>query len=47
MSEKTVAKASGGGVHAPTFPWEFNNFATTLDARSLRRGWHVYQKVNK
>jgi len=39
------AKASDGGVHPPHYPWDFNNLGTTLDAKSLRRGWHVYQKV--
>jgi len=45
ITEKKAAKASGGGVHPPAYPWDFNEYGTTLDARALRRGWHVYQKV--
>jgi len=43
--EKKGALASGGGVHPPSYPWDFNKLGTTLDAAALRRGWYVYQKV--
>ena len=46
LVESRRAKASDGGVHPPHYPWDFNNLGTTLDAKSLRRGWHVYQKVS-
>lgn len=46
LTERKAAKASGGGVHPPSYPWDFNNIGTTLDANALRRGWYVYQKVS-
>lgn len=45
--EKKVAKASGGEVHPPKWPFSFNEFGTIYDAKALRRGWHVYKNVCK
>ena len=39
------AKASGGELHPPEFPWVFNDYGKIYDAMALRRGWHVYKNV--
>jgi len=41
------AKASGGEVHPPAWPFEFNQRDKMYDAMALRRGWHVYKNVCK
>lgn len=41
------AKASGGELHPPEFPWIHNDYGKMYDAMSLRRGWHVYKNVCK
>lgn len=41
------AKASGGELHPPEFPWVFNDYGKVYDAMALRRGWHVYKNVCK
>jgi len=32
-------------LHPPALPWEHNNWFTTFDAASIRRGFQVYQQV--
>merc|ERR1712193_11673 len=41
------AKASGGEVHPPAWPFEFELSDKMYDAQALRRGWHVYKNVCK
>jgi len=41
------SKASGGEVHPPAWPFEFNQTSKMYDAAALRRGWHVYKNVCK
>jgi len=37
--------ASDMMLHPPSLPWEHNQWLTTLDAASVRRGFQVYQQV--
>jgi len=46
-TDRKNAKASGGEVHPPAWPFEFNEASKMYDAKSLRRGWHVYKNVCK
>ena len=39
-------RASGGEVHPPAWPFDFNESNKMYDAAALRRGWHVYKNVS-
>lgn len=38
-------KASDMGACAPTYPWDFYGWLSSLDHASMRRGWEVYKNV--
>merc|ERR1712106_488101 len=45
--ERKKLRASGGEVHPPAWPFDFNESNKMYDAAALRRGWHVYKNVCK
>jgi ubiquinol-cytochrome c reductase cytochrome c1 subunit len=42
---RPAALASDDGVHPPHLPWNHRAFYQQFDARSIRRGYHVYRNV--
>jgi ubiquinol-cytochrome c reductase cytochrome c1 subunit len=40
-----VADEAEHGLHAPSYPWSHEGFFSSYDARSIRRGFQVYQQV--
>ncbi|KAG7670405.1 hypothetical protein KSW81_002969 [Nannochloris sp. 'desiccata'] len=45
LSSVALADEAEHGLHAPDFPWPHEGFFSSYDARSIRRGFQVYQQV--